>query len=135
PIRAFSASHRPIRRETTTLKKRKLDLHVVPILTFLILLALLDRINIGNARIQGLERDLGMKGHEFNIALFVFFIPHILFKVPCNIVLKVSPSWWLRLIWFLGIITICQGVTESFGDLETCRFLLGFFEAGFMPGR
>ena len=34
----------------------------------------------------------------------------------------------------LGIVTICQGVTKSFGGLVACRFLLGLFEAGFMPG-
>ncbi|KUM57452.1 hypothetical protein ACN42_g9734 [Penicillium freii] len=67
---------------------RKLDIHVVPILMFLFLLAFLDRINIGNARIQGLEKDLGMKGHDYNIALFIFFIPYILFEVPSNLFLK-----------------------------------------------
>jgi hypothetical protein len=74
----------------------KLDIHVVPILMFLFLLAFLDRINIGNARLQGLEKDLGMEGHDYNIALFIFFIPYILFEVPSNLVLrKVPPSWWL----------------------------------------
>lgn len=33
-----------------------------------------------------------------------------------------------------GIVTVCQGVTKSFGGLVACRFLLGVFEAGFMPG-
>ncbi|KAJ5985803.1 hypothetical protein N7522_012999 [Penicillium canescens] len=114
----------------------KLDIHVVPILMFLFLLAFLDRINIGNARLQGLEKDLGMEGHDYNIALFIFFIPYILFEVPSNLVLrKVPPSWWLSGIMFLwGIVTICQGVTKSFGGLVACRFLLGLFEAGFMPG-
>ncbi|KAJ5332394.1 uncharacterized protein N7506_006177 [Penicillium brevicompactum] len=121
---------------------------------FLFLLAFLDRINIGNARLQGLEKDLGMEGHDYNIALFIFFIPYILFEVPSNLVLrKVPPSWWLSGIMFLwgistisnvpkswialtftGIITTCQGVTQSFGGLVACRFLLGVFEAGFMPG-
>lgn len=35
----------------------------------------LDRVNIGNAKIQGLEEDLHMKGHDYNVALFVLFIP------------------------------------------------------------
>ena len=133
---------------------RKLDIHVVPILMFLFLLAFLDRINIGNARIQGLEKDLGMKGHDYNIALFIFFIPYILFEVPSNLFLKkVSPSWWLSGIMFswgmfeptymkgleltsiiLGVVTTCQGVVKSFGGLVACRFLLGLFEAGLMPG-
>lgn len=28
-----------------------------------------------------------------------------------------------------------MGLTKSFGGLIACRFLLGVFEAGFMPGR
>jgi hypothetical protein len=34
----------------------------------------------------------------------------------------------------LGVITICQGVTQSFAGLVVCRVLLGVFEAGFFPG-
>ena len=59
----------------------KLDVHVVPILMFLFLLAFLDRINIGNAWIQGMKEDLHMEGHQYNIALFIFFIPYILLEV------------------------------------------------------
>lgn len=40
---------------------RKCDIHVVLILMLLYLLAFLDRINIGNARLQGLEHDLNME--------------------------------------------------------------------------
>lgn len=41
----------------------------------LFLLAFLDRTNIGNAKIQGMTAELKMGGHDYNIALFVFFIP------------------------------------------------------------
>ncbi|KAF7113585.1 hypothetical protein CNMCM5793_002941 [Aspergillus hiratsukae] len=114
----------------------KCDLHVVPILTVLFMFAFLDRINIGNARLMGLEKDLGMTGHEYNVALFVFFIPYILFEVPSNMLLKkMKPSWWLSGIMFAwGILTVCQGVTKSFQGLVVCRVLIGVFEAGFMPG-
>ncbi|KAL3444463.1 major facilitator superfamily domain-containing protein [Aspergillus insuetus] len=115
---------------------RKCDLHVVPILTVLFLFAFLDRINIGNARLLGLEEELNMQGHQYNIALFVFFIPYILFEVPSNMLLKkIRPSTWLSGImaaW--GIVTVCQGVTESFTGLVVCRVLIGALEAGFMPG-
>ncbi|KAL3468723.1 major facilitator superfamily domain-containing protein, partial [Aspergillus californicus] len=115
---------------------RKCDLHVVPILTILFLFAFLDRINIGNARLLGLEDELQMEGHQYNIALFVFFIPYILFEVPSNMLLKhVSPSTWLSGImaaW--GVVTVCQGLTRSFGGLLACRVVIGALEAGFMPG-
>ena len=78
---------------------RKCDLHVVPVISLLYMLAFIDRINIGNARIQGLEKGLDMKGSDFNVALFVFFVPYILFEVPSNIIIrKLLPSTWLSLI-------------------------------------
>ncbi|KEF55077.1 uncharacterized protein A1O9_08730 [Exophiala aquamarina CBS 119918] len=115
---------------------RKIDLHLIPILFTLYLCAFIDRVNIGNARIQGLEADLNMTGQDYNIALFVFFIPYILCEVPSNLLLKnMRPSWYLSGImsaW--GVCTIGMGVTHSFGGLVACRFLLGIFEAGFFPG-
>lgn len=54
---------------------RKVDLHVVPALFTLFLLAFLDRVNIGNAKIFGLEEELGMTGSQYSIGLMVFFIP------------------------------------------------------------
>jgi len=50
---------------------RKIDLHVYPILFIIYMLSFLDRINISNARIQGLTEDLDMHDNDFNIALFV----------------------------------------------------------------
>jgi sugar phosphate permease len=93
-------------------------------------------INIGNARIQGMEEDLGMEGNDYNIALFTFFILYILLEVPSNILLKkFRPSIFLSSIMLAwGIITVCMGVTQSFAGLVVCRVILGAFEAGFFPG-
>ena len=89
----------PIDRTLEKKVVRKCDFHVLPAIALLYSLAFLDRINIGNARLQGLEKDLKMKGQDYNIALFVFFIPYILFEVPSNIVIrKVAPSTWLSSI-------------------------------------
>ena len=80
----------------------KCDLHVLPAIALLYAFAFLDRINIGNARLQGLEKDLKMTGQDYNVALFVFFIPYILFEVPSNILIrKVAPSTWLSSIMVL----------------------------------
>jgi hypothetical protein len=53
----------------------KIDCHVVPPLLILFLLAFLDRVNIGNAKIQGMTKELHMVGQDYSIALFIFFIP------------------------------------------------------------
>ncbi|KAL8688123.1 MAG: hypothetical protein Q9218_005885 [Villophora microphyllina] len=88
--------------ETEKRVLRKCDLHVLPILYTLYMLSYLDRINIGNARIEGLERDLNMAGNDYNIAVQVFFVPYILLEVPSNIILRrIAPSNWLSLIMFV----------------------------------
>ena len=75
---------------------RRLDIHVVPIIGLLYMINFIDRANLGNARIQGLEDDLHMSGHDYNIAAFIFFIPYILCQLPSNLILrKVAPSTWL----------------------------------------
>jgi hypothetical protein len=48
----------------------KLDVHLLPPLFILWFISLIDRVNIGTARIQGLEKDLKMDplSNKFNIA-------------------------------------------------------------------
>ena len=76
----------------------KIDLAVLPILFLLFLVSFVDRSNLANARIEGLEKSLHIspKSNGYNIALFSFTIPYVLFEVPANIMLKkIKPQWWL----------------------------------------
>ncbi|KPI38279.1 putative transporter [Cyphellophora attinorum] len=115
---------------------RKVDLRVIPMLTALYLIAHLDRANLGNAKLEGLEKDLGMVGNDYNIAVSVFFIPYILFELPSNMVLArfKRPSLYLSILvtgW--GVSVLGSGFTDSFAGLCVCRCLVGVFEAGFLP--
>ena len=83
---------------------RKLDFQLLPICYLLCLVNFLDKVNIGNARIQGLEKELHMdpSSNQFNIALSLFWVPYILSEVPSNIILKnVAPSTYLSIITIL----------------------------------
>lgn len=53
----------------------KVGFNAIPPLFTLFPLALPGHINIGNARIQGLEAGLGVKRNDYKIALFVFSTP------------------------------------------------------------
>lgn len=98
----FGHSLEPIDRAAESRLIRKCDLHVVPIIALLFSFAFIDRINMGNVRLQGLEKDLKMKGQDYNVALFIFFIPYILLEVPSNIMIrKIAPSTWLSSIMVL----------------------------------
>ncbi|KAF5002528.1 hypothetical protein FGRMN_293 [Fusarium graminum] len=122
--------------EATRKLLRKCDLRLLPPLIVIYFLSFMDRTNIGNAKIQGMTEDLKMTGNDYSMALFVFFIPYILFEVPSNIVIKrVSPSLWLSAITVLwGISTMGMGLVKNIQGLIACRVLLGIFEAGIVPG-
>lgn len=116
---------------------RRLDLHLIPLVILLYLFSFLDRINIGNARLYGLESDLHMTGTErYQTAVSLLFITYLLFEVPSNLVLKkFKPSRWIAFIaisW--GLVASCTGAVQTYGGLLACRLLLGFFEAGLFPG-
>ncbi|KAL4929149.1 putative MFS transporter [Aspergillus undulatus] len=115
----------------------KIDVRLIPMLAVLYLISHLDRANIGNAKIEGLNTDLGLDGVKWNIVLSIFFIPYVLLEVPSNILLKsfARPSVYLGiLITSWGIIMTFTGLVQNFAGLMVTRILLGVFEAGFFPG-
>ena len=57
----------------------QIDLRLIPIMGVLYLLAHIDRGNIGNAKIEGMDKDLGLVGNQYNIASTIFFVPYIIF--------------------------------------------------------
>lgn len=67
PIATFDA-------EAEKKLRRKLDWYIMPSVTILYLMCFVDRANIGNARLAGLEEDLGLAGYDYNLLLTVFYI-------------------------------------------------------------
>lgn len=56
----------------------KLDFVIWPVFFIIYMMSFLDRINISNARIQGMAEDLDLsRGSRFNVALFVRLPKHI----------------------------------------------------------
>ncbi|GES60606.1 putative MFS transporter [Aspergillus terreus] len=114
----------------------KLDTRILPILAVLFLCSFLDRTNVGNAKILGLEDDLNITGHQYDIGLTVFYLTYICSEVPSNLIIKkASPKIWLptlTAVW--GIITMCLGFVRNFGSFVAVRAILGVAEGGLLPG-
>ncbi|KAK6085121.1 fungal specific transcription factor domain-containing protein [Seiridium cupressi] len=49
------------------------DIRLVPVLSVLYLISQLDWANIGNAKIEGIDKDLHLTGVQYDIALSLFF--------------------------------------------------------------
>lgn len=114
----------------------KCNLRVIPPVFCLFMVTFWDRVNIGNAKIQGLTKELNMHGTDFNVATLILFIPFILFEIPENLILKkLKPYQWLSFLMFgCGISNMAMGFVKTKGALIGVRFLLGMFEAGIGPG-
>jgi len=69
---------------------------ILPVLALLFLCSFIDRTNVGNAKILGLEKDIHITDHQYAIGLCVFYATYIASELPSNLVLKkVSPKIWL----------------------------------------
>jgi len=90
----------------------------------------------GNAKLDGLVKDLNLIGNKYNVALTVFYILYVLIDIPANWVLKmVGGGHFLPMIacaW--GIVGTCMGFVKSYGGLIACRMLLGACEGGMFGG-
>jgi len=128
-----SQDHEQAERQTRVLSK--FDKFVMPQMAIIVLLAYLDRTNIGNARVFGFEEDTGMSGTDFNDISMYFYIPYVIFETPWVIAVK---RWGPGRVLALAIvawsaITIGTAFVNSYGQTIACRVLLGFFEAGLFP--
>jgi hypothetical protein len=67
---------------------RKLDLRILPVLWVLYLVNFIDRANIGNAKIQGMEKELQLTGQRFNISVWVFNLGYLVAGIPLTVAFR-----------------------------------------------
>lgn len=114
----------------------KTDTRVLPILALLFLCSFLDRTNVGNAKIIGLEEDLNISNLQYNQGLAVFYATYIASELPSNLILKrLTPRVWLAsLACAWGTVTMCLGFVRNYGSFVAVRAILGVTEGGLLPG-
>ena len=97
--------------------------------------AYLDRVNIGFARLQMLD-DLGFSETVYGLGAGMFFIGYFLFEVPSNLILhRVGARMWIgRIMITWGLVSALFMFTTTPAVFYSLRFLLGVAEAGFFPG-
>jgi MFS family permease len=114
----------------------KIDIRMLPFLITMYLLNYLDRSNLAQARQGTLEKDLDMKGNDYNIATSILFVGYLLMQLPSNLLItRVRPSLYLGTVMTVwGVVSTCNSAVHSFSSLVVVRFFLGFVEAPFFPG-
>jgi sugar phosphate permease len=114
---------------------RKADFRLLPFLFLCYVLAYLDRVNVGFAKLQ-MVKDLSLSDAAFAIGAGIFFIGYFFFEVPSNLLLKKFGArlWIARIMVTWGVVSACMVFVKGAWSFYGMRFLLGVAEAGFVPG-
>jgi len=113
----------------------KVTWRLIPFLMILWILAWIDRVNIGFAKLQMLN-DLKFSEAIYGLGAGIFFIGYFLFEVPSNLLLERigARKTVARITMLWGITCVAMMFVTTPMQFYVLRFLLGVFEAGFYPG-
>lgn len=113
----------------------KVGRRLIPLLFLSYVVAYLDRVNVGFAKL-GMASDLGFSDTVYGLGAGIFFLGYFLFEVPSNIILhRVGARIWIaRIMIGWGLVSAATMFVTTAPAFYTMRFILGVAEAGFFPG-
>lgn len=114
---------------------RKVTWRLIPFLFLCYILAYLDRVNVGFAKLQ-MQADLGFSDTVYGLGAGIFFIGYFFFEIPSNVILERvgARAWIARIMVTWGLISSAMMFVSSPTWFYVLRFFLGMAEAGFFPG-
>ncbi len=132
PIERTSATGTPeFERQTYG----KVTCRLIPFLFLCYVLAYVDRVNVGFAKLQ-MQQDLAMSDAVYGLGAGIFFLGYFLFEVPANMMLqRLGARLWLgpiMIVW--GFVSAAMIFVQGPKSFYAMRFLLGIVESGFFPG-
>ncbi|KAJ4252479.1 hypothetical protein NW762_011080 [Fusarium torreyae] len=114
---------------------RKLDLHVLPLMTLVYFCMYLDKQSITYAAIFGLRTDLKLHGEQYNWCVSMFYLGQLLSNWPAAYLLGRLPLknfiGCTVVVW--GVTCVCVGLPHTFPGLMAARFFLGLTEGAVSP--
>ncbi|CAK7204194.1 hypothetical protein SEUCBS139899_006948 [Sporothrix eucalyptigena] len=112
----------------------KCDIRLIPCLGIMYLLNSLDRANLGNAKTDGLEADIGLVGNQYNQVLTYYYIPYVLCGPFFALITRLITAKYslTGMMVFFGSFSIATAFAKNFSQLLTFRLFIGIFESGFL---
>src|SRR5499427_1942822 len=114
---------------------RRVTWRLVPFLFACYILAYIDRVNVGFAKLQ-MQSDLAMSDTVYGTGAGLFFVGYFLLEVPANMMLRrLGARRWLGPIMIAwGLVSAAMIFVKGAASFYFLRFLLGVVESGFFPG-
>ena len=115
--------------------KFKLDYVFLPVVTTMLLMGYLDRINVANARLAGMQDDLGMSDTMWSAGISLFYVGYIISQLPATVYLaKGLPRYQMPLyVAAWSVVTTCMAAMSTGWSFLVCRFMVGLAEGPFLP--
>lgn len=108
---------------------------ILPVLFICYVIAYLDRVNVGFAKLDMLH-DLGFSEAVYGLGAGIFFLGYCSAEVPSNMMLARfgARRWLTRILLSWGIASACMFFVRSAGSFYAMRCIVGAAEAGMFPG-
>src|SRR5690349_17063027 len=102
----------------------KITRRILPLLLLGYIVAYLDRVNVGFAKLQMLD-DLGFSQTTYGLGAGIFFIGYFIFEVPSNVILhRVGARRWIaRIMITWGILSTLMTLVRTPMHFYGLRFL------------
>ena len=106
----------------------KIARRIMPFLVLLFVVAWLDRINVGFARLQ-MVADLGWSDTAYGFGVGIFYLGYLLFEIPSNLVLERigARKTFARITILWGLTSMATLLVKTAGWFYFLRVLLGAF--------
>ncbi|KAI8326445.1 MFS general substrate transporter, partial [Martensiomyces pterosporus] len=113
---------------------RKVDIRIVLYLCIGYIAFFINRATMSFAKMNGINKDLHLKGTEYNVALSCFYIAFFVFQIPLNIVLRYTgPRYYIPTLLILtGAFNLLTLPVTNFAGLAATRFFEGLSQAGYL---
>lgn len=107
-----------------------------PVVWLLVFLNFFTRQSLSVARLDGFEKELGISGTDFSLAISIHYTGYLLVQVPSNMLLtKIPPPVYLSVtMGIMAVGTALTAVLHNGRSLLIQRFFLGLIAAPIYPG-
>jgi ACS family tartrate transporter-like MFS transporter len=114
---------------------RKVAWRILPLLLVLYIIAYLDRVNAGFAKLQ-MKESLQFGEDVFGWGFGIFFVGYLLLEIPGALLVEhwSARKWFTRILLTWGLCSMAMAFVRTPSQFYLARFLLGLAEAGFFPG-
>ncbi|KAK7987472.1 hypothetical protein PG989_007787 [Apiospora arundinis] len=115
--------------------KWKVDCTVLPLLTFGLLAAQIDKMNLASALTAGFTSDINVDQNTINLGNQLMYLGVVLLEIPSNLLLqRIGPQRWISgQVLTFGFVAICQVFITNRTGFLVSRAVLGLTESGYIP--